>query len=166
MTDKSDFTCEICHLKSSSAFQKWTTDASNMVKLYISTYVGQCQSNQSEVPEIICPDIMCCSKMLWQTIDMCIFWNKHDMYGNFKEFDKLVANKFRQFIKILRSVLNSAIEKWMTIPHMGDIKKENTVSIPEQNWTKQLNQCTNYDSCQEAFFKTVDRSGEYSRLYS
>lgn len=62
--------------------------------------------------------------------------HKHDVYEKFKEFDKLVANKFERPIKILRSdngleFCNKRMNEYLTA---RGIKKENTAPYtPQQN---------------------------------
>lgn len=126
MTDKSDFTCEMCQLgiAHKSPFQKRTTDM--LVK----------------PDEIIHTDVRADVELIGGSKYYLLFKDvatnyrhvyflkhKHDVYEKFIEFEKLVANKFERPIKILRSdnglkFCNKRINEYLTA---RGIKKENTV---------------------------------------
>lgn len=134
MTDESDFTCEMCHLgKSHRSFSKKNTEAA--VKPGEVTHTDVC--GPMSVESIGGSRYYLTFKDVATNYRHVYFLkHKHDTYEKFKDYEKLVSNKFGRPMKILRSdngleFCNRKMNEYLTT---YGIKKENTAPFtPQQN---------------------------------
>lgn len=127
MMDKSGFTCEMCHLGKAHRlpFQNRNTVVSNKPGEVIHTDVCGPMSVESIGGSryyLLFKDVATNYRHVY------FLKYKHNMYEKFKEFKKLVTNKFEQSIKVLRSdngleFCNRKINDYLAA---HGIKKENT----------------------------------------